>query len=72
MSGVFFGTCCHTFFATLGDVSQWGRQIGVRQTLIAIANVLSLVVGCTTLARFGPWVAFGASSPIEVTAALPC
>jgi MFS family permease len=71
MSGVFYWTCYHAFFATLGDVDRRGRQIAVRQALIAVASVLGPVIGGTIMARLGPWAAFCASATIEAAATLP-
>jgi MFS family permease len=71
LSGVFYWTCYHAFFAVVGDIGRRGRQVGLRQAVIAIASVIGPVVGGAILARFGPWAAFGASAAIEVAAALP-
>ena len=62
VSGVFYWTCYHAFFAALGDVDQRGRQLGVRQALSASAGVLGPATGGIMLVMFGPWSAFGAST----------
>lgn len=71
VSGVFYWTCYHAFFAALGDVEHRGWQLAVRQALGALAGVLGPAACGVILASFGPWVAFGASAVIETAAALP-
>jgi len=71
LAGVFYWPSYHTFFAALGDREYRGSQVGVRQVLMGIAAVLGPAVGGVMLARFGPWVAFGTASTVQVLAAVP-
>ena len=68
---VFYWTCYHAFFATLGDPELRGSQLGTRQALGSIAGVLGPALGGVMLASFGPWAAFGASALLEALATLP-
>lgn len=71
LAGVFYWPSYHTFFAALGDREYRGSQVGVRQVLMGIAAVLGPVAGGIMLTRFGPWVAFGTASTVQVLAAVP-
>ena len=68
---VFYWTCYHAFFATLGDFELRGIQLGTRQALGSIAGVLGPALGGIMLASFGPWAAFGTSALLEALATLP-
>lgn len=71
ISNVFYWTCYHAFFAALGDAEQRGRQVGLREALSALANVLAPATGGVMLSAFGPWAAFGAAGAIELAAIVP-
>jgi MFS transporter, DHA1 family, inner membrane transport protein len=68
---VFYWTCYHAFFAALGDRDGRGRQVGLRQALLARADIAGPAAGGAMLAAFGPWAAFGAASAVTVAAVLP-
>lgn len=71
LAGVFYWPSYHTFFAALGDREYRGSQVGVRQVLMGVAAVLGPAAGGIMLTRFGPWVAFGTASIVQVLAAVP-
>ena len=71
LSQVFYWTCYHVFFASLGDLEHRGKQIGARQALGALASVIGPAAGGIMLTNFGPWTAFGAAFAIQVTAVFP-
>ena len=71
LSQVFYWTCYHAFFASLGDIDHRGKQIGARQALSAIAAVIGPAAGGIMLTIFGPWIAFGAAFAVQVAAILP-
>ena len=68
---MFYWTCYHVFFAALGDSEHRGKQIGARQALGALADVIGPVAGGLLLTNFGPWIAFGAACAIQVAAVYP-
>lgn len=70
-SQVFYWTCYHAFFSSLGDIEHRGKQIGARQALSATAAVIGPAAGGIMLTYFGPWVAFGAAFTIQVAAVFP-
>jgi hypothetical protein len=61
----------HAYFAALGDDDLRGRQIGAREAIAAVVGIASPVLTGWMLVRFGPRVAFGATSGIVALAALP-
>src|SRR5260221_3079857 len=71
LGNVFYWTCYHALFATLGDAESRGRQVGLREALNAVAGVLGPAVGGVMLATAGPWTAFGAAALFEAIAILP-
>jgi MFS transporter, DHA1 family, inner membrane transport protein len=68
---VFYWTCYHAFFAALGDRAARGRQLGVRQALLALANIAGPAAGGAMLAAFGPWAAFGTAAAVTAAAVIP-
>ena len=71
LAQVFYWTCYHVFFAALGDSEHRGKQIGARQALGALADVIGPVAGGVLLTNFGPWIAFGVACAIQVVAVYP-
>ena len=71
LSQVFYWTCYHVFFASLGDVEHRGKQIGARQVLSAVADVIGPAAGGILLTNFGPWIAFGTAFAIQIVAIHP-
>lgn len=71
LSQVFYWTCYHVFFASLGDIEHRGKQIGARQAISAVAGVVGPAAGGILLTDFGPWIAFGAAFAIQVVAIHP-
>jgi MFS family permease len=71
LSQVFYWTCYHVFFASLGDIERRGSQIGARQTLTALAGIIGPAAGGVMLANFGPWLAFGMAFATQVAAVYP-
>ena len=68
---VFYWTCYHAYFGSLGDIDHRGKQLGARQALGAMAAVLGPVAGGIMLTSFGPWFAFGAAFAIQIAAIFP-
>src|SRR5476649_2166415 len=55
ISQVFYWTCYHAYFGSLGDVDHRGKQVGARQALGAMAGVIGPVAGGIMLTSAGPW-----------------
>jgi hypothetical protein len=71
LSQVFYWTCYHVFFASLGDVEHRGKQIAARQAISAVTSIVGPAAGGILLAYFGPWTAFGTAFAIQITAIYP-
>jgi hypothetical protein len=71
LAQAFYWTCYHAMFATIGEASSRGRQIGWRELLIGIAGILGPAISGVMLTVAGPWAAFGAAGAIELGAVVP-
>jgi len=71
LSQVFYWTCYHVYFSSLGDIEHRGKQIGVRQALGTLAGVIGPAAGGIMLTSVGPWFAFSAAFAIQITAIFP-
>lgn len=67
---VFYWTCYHAVFATVGDAGLRGAQVGVRGLILLSAGAVGPVTGGLLLATHGPW-AFGAATLIALAAIAP-
>ncbi len=61
----------HAYFARLGDDEHRGSQIGVREAISALVGIVSPILTGWLLVRFGPRVAFYATSVVVVLATYP-
>jgi len=68
---VFYWTCYHVFFGSLGDSGHRGKQIGAREALGAFANVIGPAAGGLMLTHLGPWSAFGTACAMQIAAIYP-
>lgn len=68
---VFYWTCYHVFFGSLGDSGHRGKQVGARETLGALANVIGPAAGGLMLTHLGPWFAFGTACAMQIAAIYP-
>jgi DHA1 family inner membrane transport protein len=71
VSEAFYWTCYHAFFGSLGDTGHRGQQIGAREALGALANVIGPAAGGLMLAHVGPWAAFGTACAAQLAAVFP-
>jgi DHA1 family inner membrane transport protein len=71
ISQVFYWTCYHAYFGSLGDIDHRGKQLGARQLLGAMAGVIGPAAGGIMLTSVGPWSAFGAAFVIQIAAIFP-
>jgi MFS family permease len=71
LSQVFYWTCYHVFFASLGDIEHRGSQVGARSAIGALASIIGPAVGGVMLTNFGSWMAFGAAFAIQIAAIFP-
>jgi MFS transporter, DHA1 family, inner membrane transport protein len=68
---VFYCTCYHVYFTTLGDSEHRGSQVSAVQALGAIANVFGPALGGILLTTLGAWPTFGAAFGITLVGLLP-
>ena len=68
---VFYWTCYHAYFGSLGDIDHRGKQLGASQTFSAIASVIGPAAGGIMLTNASPWFAFAAAFVIQLAAIVP-
>lgn len=71
VGSVLYWTSYHAYFAALGDPEHRGGQIGAREALAALINVVAPLAGGWALATLGPLPAFCAVGVIQALAAGP-
>lgn len=70
-SSVLYWTSYHAFFASVGDAGERGSQIGAREAMVALVNIVAPAIGGWAMATLGPLVAFGAVAAVQLLAAGP-
>ncbi len=71
LGSVFYWTSLHAVFASLGDVGDRGKQIGVRAAAAAAMNILAPWLGGWGLTVLGPLPTFCLTAVVQVAAVLP-
>ena len=71
VGSVFYWTSYHACYVALGDDETRGAQVGARQAIMALVNVIAPLLGGLALARFDPLVAFGLVGVVELAAIAP-
>jgi DHA1 family inner membrane transport protein len=71
VGSVFYWTSYHAYYAALGDTETRGAQIGARQAIMGVVNVIAPALGGLALARLDALVAFGLVGAVELAALLP-
>jgi len=67
----FYWTTYHAYFALVGDDHHRGHQISAREALAQVVSIIGPLLTGWMLTVYGPSIAFGASTLIMATAALP-
>lgn len=68
---VFYWTCFHAYFSSLGDSEFRGHQISAREAIAASVGIVAPLLGAFALEMAGPQFAFGMVALIQVSGALP-
>lgn len=71
LAQAFYWTSYHAMFASIGEASDRGSQVGWRELLIAIAGTAGPALGGLLLTVAGPWTAFGTAALVECAAIVP-
>lgn len=71
LGDVFYWTCYHAYFSSLGDAEHRGHQIGAREALAAVVGIVAPLFGAFALEILGPRPAFAMVALIQASAALP-
>jgi hypothetical protein len=68
---IFYYLAYHACFAMLGDAERRGRQVSIREALIAAAGVVAPLLGASGLVVLGARATFGVVAAVQLLAAVP-
>lgn len=68
---VFYWTCFHAYFSSLGDSEHRGHQISAREAVAAGVGIIAPLIGAFALEWVGPQLTFAMVAAVQVTGALP-
>jgi MFS transporter, DHA1 family, inner membrane transport protein len=68
---IFYWPCYHAYFSVVGDAEHRGHQIGAREALTAVVNIVAPLLGAWALVTVGPTWTFAAAGLVQAAAALP-
>jgi len=71
VGNVLYWTTYHAYFARLGDETERGGQIGLREAIVAVVGIGAPLLGGGALVMLGSWPAFIMVTLIQLSAALP-
>ena len=71
LGSALYWTSYHAYFASLGDEEHRGGQIGAREALAALVNIVAPLIGGWALVTAGPWPMFLAAGLVQLLAAAP-
>src|SRR5262249_23581386 len=70
-ANVFYYVSYNSYFAAVGDAEHRGRQVGAREALVAIANIIAPLLGAWALVTLGPDWAFAAAAFVQALSLIP-
>lgn len=68
---VFYWTCFHAYFSSLGDSEHRGHQISAREAVAAGVGIIAPLIGAFALEWVGPQLTFAMVAAVQVTGVLP-
>jgi MFS transporter, DHA1 family, inner membrane transport protein len=68
---VFYWTCFHAYFSSLGDSEHRGHQISAREAVAASVGIVAPLLGAFALEALGPQLTFAMVAAVQVSGALP-
>ena len=71
LSDIFYFTPYHAIYAFIGDDINRGKQIGAREALATLINIIAPLAGGLAVDYFGPKLTFGIAAIIEIISILP-
>ena len=71
IGSVFYWTAYHAYYASLGDAETRGAQVGARQAIMAVINVIAPAVGGLALATAGATWAFLFVAVVQIASLIP-
>lgn len=71
LSNAFYWPTYHAIFAVSGDEKHRGKQIGLRESLVTVVNIVAPLIGGFCVDHIGSHWTFGVAAVIEMLALLP-
>jgi len=71
LGDVFYWTCYHAYFSSMGDAEHRGHQVGAREALAAVVGIIAPLFGAFALEILGPRPAFAIVALIQASSVLP-
>jgi MFS family permease len=71
LGDIFYWPSYHSYFAAIGDAEHRGHQLGAREALTAIVNVVAPLLGAWALVTLGPRWMFAATGLVQAAAIIP-
>lgn len=71
LSDAFYWMSYHAIFAFTGDAVHRGKQIGVREALTTLSNIITPLIGGISIDHFGAKMTFGLAAVIQLLSILP-
>jgi MFS transporter, DHA1 family, inner membrane transport protein len=68
---IFYWPSYHAYFSMVGDAEHRGHQLGAREALTAIVNIVAPLIGAWALVTLGPTWMFAGAGLVQAAAALP-
>jgi MFS family permease len=68
---LFYFLAYHAYFAVIGDTEHRGKQVSVREAVVAVAGIVGPLIGAWALVTVGPGYAFAAVGLVQALAVVP-
>jgi MFS family permease len=68
---ILYWPCYHAYFSAAGDAEHRGHQIGAREALTAVVNIVAPLLGAWALVTVGPTWTFAVAGLVQAAASLP-
>jgi MFS family permease len=71
LADIFYWLPYHAYFACIGDAEHRGKQLGVRQALSAVCDVLGPVTGGLLVSHCGVWASLAVGATVSLAGLWP-
>lgn len=68
---IFYWVSYNAYFSALGDAEHRGHQVGIRESMVSVVNIVAPLVGAWGLVAAGPHWLFAGVALVQVLSVLP-